>query len=254
MIVDAFPYAGEADILECRLTELDSVVDRFVIAEADYTHGGAVPKPYHFERQTDRFAQWLPKIKYVKVGLSPTGNAWSRETQQRECLTIGLVDLDPTDTILLSDVDEIPNVSAVHHAKKVGGPCVLRQRGHYLAIDWEHPDAWLGTVSAPKSYIKTLNQLRNRRHAYSFIPGAGWHISWLGGIEAVQDKFAHWCHSELPTNLWDIRRGIHVDGMQMYATEVNSTYPKWVQTSAPGEWFRSFYDQESRPQLQSQGG
>ena len=79
--IDAFPYAGEADMLECRLTELGDLIDAFVIVEGDVTHGGCTPKPYHYLEQRDRFAAWADQIVYVQATDLPTepGDAWGRD-------------------------------------------------------------------------------------------------------------------------------------------------------------------------------
>ena len=61
LVVDTFMMSDELDMLECRLTELEGVVDLFVIAEADVTHSGA-PKPFHYADNVDRFARWADRI------------------------------------------------------------------------------------------------------------------------------------------------------------------------------------------------
>ena len=47
-IFDSFCYRGEADLLECRLTELYESVHAFVIVECNLTYSGH-PKPLRFD-------------------------------------------------------------------------------------------------------------------------------------------------------------------------------------------------------------
>src|SRR3990167_9547171 len=66
MVIDAFNYAGEEDILEIRLNVLDPYVDQFVIVEADTTFSG-LPKPLFYSQQEERFKQFAHKIKYCVI-------------------------------------------------------------------------------------------------------------------------------------------------------------------------------------------
>lgn len=235
MRVDAFMYAGEDDILECRLTELNEVIDMFVISEGDYTHGGAEPKGYVFDEA--RFAPWLDKITHVKVPLNPEVGAWARENRQRQALSVVLNDCDKSDLILLSDIDEIPTRLAVAQADTLHASVAFRQRGHYLTLNWLHPEPWIGTISS-RGPVKNLNMHRSSKNWTPYLQGAGWHLSWLGGPHAVKDKLRHWCHAELPTHQWDIQHGIHVDGQLMSHMDIDHTYPQWIVDGyAPEAWY-----------------
>src|ERR1700734_2749698 len=118
-IFDTFLYNGEADVLECRLTELDDQpVYRFVIIEANVDHRGR-PKPQHYLEQKERFAPWADRIIHVTadVGDPAPGEsvwqqpAWEREHRQREATWQALTDADPEDPVLHGDGDEVPAVA-----------------------------------------------------------------------------------------------------------------------------------------------
>ena len=66
MVYDCFPFFNELDLLEIRLNVLKDGVDRFVIVEAGETHTGK-PKPFYFEENRGRFAEFLARFEYVKV-------------------------------------------------------------------------------------------------------------------------------------------------------------------------------------------
>ena len=65
-VIDCFTFNDELVLLEVRLRLLDSVVDRFVLVEADLTHQGA-PKNLIFLENAHQFARWRDKITHVVV-------------------------------------------------------------------------------------------------------------------------------------------------------------------------------------------
>ena len=60
MVIDAFPFNDELDMLELRLGTLDAVVDYFVLVESPRTFSG-MPKPLYYAENKDRFAKWSPQ-------------------------------------------------------------------------------------------------------------------------------------------------------------------------------------------------
>lgn len=67
MIYDCFPFFNELDLLEIRLNILKDVVDKFVIAEAPWTHSG-LSKQLLRPIDMERFAAFRSKIVYVIAG------------------------------------------------------------------------------------------------------------------------------------------------------------------------------------------
>ncbi len=259
--IDTVPYAGEADMLECRLTELDRVIDRFVIVEADVTHGGNKPKPYHYLEHQERFAPWADRITYVQATDLPTvEDAWSRELAQREWLFSGIKDLAPDSVIFHGDIDEIPTELAIRTCRPGVGRnptfVVIPQRFHPFAVDWLHSGGWQGTVAAQLKDIDSFSNMRNERllkgtsraHADVLpVPDAfgGWHFSWVSdGVEAKQAKIESFCHPEIAP-AWEghlgecYAAGLHVDGKRLDPVEVDETWPRWIVAgNAPESWFR----------------
>lgn len=116
MTYDCFPFFNELDILEIRLNTLDKHVDKFVLVEASKTQS-LLDKPYFFEENKARYSKFLNKIIHVKVSDNPDLPGWVMENHQRNCITRGLVDCNGEDTILISDVDEIPNLNDIDMSK-----------------------------------------------------------------------------------------------------------------------------------------
>lgn len=113
MLYDCFTFFNELEILEIRLHELDRVVDRFVLVEATRTHSGE-PKPLYYDENKRYFSRWKTKIIPIIVDDMPeSDNPWTRERYQRDAIGRGLHQCSPDDTILISDVDEIPAAQRV---------------------------------------------------------------------------------------------------------------------------------------------
>jgi beta-1,4-mannosyl-glycoprotein beta-1,4-N-acetylglucosaminyltransferase len=62
-VLDAVLMSSELDLLEIRMEELDSVVDRFFILESNGTFTG-LPKETFFANNRERFARFEKKISY----------------------------------------------------------------------------------------------------------------------------------------------------------------------------------------------
>ncbi len=231
MIYDTFPLFNELELLEVRLNELDSVVDRFVLVEAPRTHSNH-PKPLHFAENRERFRRFLPKITHIVADdLPDASDAWVLEGAQRRAVDRGLVDCRPDDIILHSDLDEIPRAESVRNLAKTmragyrtdsltrawhallrrrgfiwwvrnlykrRHPCVwlFEQRQYYYFLNCAAVDlpAWEGTrATFHRDYTSAFDLRRWGGHR---VPNAGWHFSYMGGVERVRQKLAAFAHQE----------------------------------------------------------
>lgn len=143
MIYDCFTWFDELDILEIRLNTLDSIIDCFVIIEADSTHAGT-PKEARFLAHSARFEKFMHKISYHFVHLPsfshlPTiEQPWARENYQRNYIKTALLSLaKPSDIVIIADVDEIPRPQSVaKYAKALSQrPSINTPRIEVLACD-----------------------------------------------------------------------------------------------------------------------
>jgi beta-1,4-mannosyl-glycoprotein beta-1,4-N-acetylglucosaminyltransferase len=251
-VFDTFMFRNEFDVLECRLEELDSLVDVHILVESRQDFHGR-PKPLLYWEGKDRFAQWASRIHHVVVDELPlTPNPWDREHAQRDAARDVLWEhnADDEDVVLISDVDEIPAKRALNTFSRIGAPAVmLMMRTTHSAVDWLYPNEERTGVIARAGYLrdKTLGWVRDRRDAYPAIPHAGWHLSWLGGLEVQREKLSVTCHLELPQE--EVRaivggraytHGEHYDGRErMIAAEVDETWPAYIhQRRCPPGWFR----------------
>lgn len=240
MLHDTFLFFNELDLLEMRLTELDSVVDRFVICESTRTFQGA-EKPLYFQRNRHMFDRWQDKIIHV-VYDSPDRDcsSWEREKAQRDEILKGLRKGHPNDLILISDVDEIPHpddlAAASPPARFVGPMCY-----YFLncqAVNYQLP--------GPKLYRACLmKRPSSARYGKNPTKGRQWHFSYLGGVEAIQTKLLAFSHTEYATDEWTdpvrIERAIaeHKDlfdrRFKYKIVPIDETFPKCVQHN-PERW------------------
>ena len=112
-VYDCFTFFNEFELLKMRFEELNDSVDYFVLVECTETHRGD-PKNLYFSDNKHLFEKYLPKIIHVVVNeRHPEMGLWEREHFQRNCILRGLQGCDPSDIIMISDVDEIPRPAAI---------------------------------------------------------------------------------------------------------------------------------------------
>lgn len=209
MIYDCFPFFNELDLLEIRLNSLAPYVDRFVLCEMGITHSGK-PKPLYFDENKGRFKDFpiTHIITWDDKGYRPeqgklSGDAWRLEHLQRERLLLGLENCKPDDMILVSDLDEIPNMENF-----TGEEGAFKQKLYYYYLNcFTNTGLWKGTQSILYKNIKTMSHLRNRRnHRPTVVPDGGWHFSTLGTPEQIIYKIESFAHTELDTE--EYKKGI----------------------------------------------
>ena len=125
-IFDCFIYFDEEIVLDLRLNMLNPLVDYFVIVESKFTHKGD-KRDLKFD--INKFNEFKDKIIYLVFDEEPINierlndddvedeksrklilNAARRENGQRNFITNGLMEANENDLVLISDVDEIPNL------------------------------------------------------------------------------------------------------------------------------------------------
>ncbi len=205
MVYDCIPFFNEIDILKLRLNVLDPLVDRFVIEEARYTFSGK-EKELCFEKNTDLFREFLPKIDYIVVDeCREEFTTHERDNFQKNFLINGLKDTTDDDVIILGDADEIPNPvvlqkiindfdpDKVYHLAQRLFYCYLNYEevsGRLLSITGEFPNIdghkmWLGTKvfskkNIPSDGIIKIREIKPEDSRSVRIPDGGWHFGYMG--------------------------------------------------------------------------
>lgn len=198
MLVDCFMFYNELDVLEARLTLLDDHVDMFVLVEAEVTHIGS-KKILYFEQNKERFAKWLPKIRHVLAKDMPTvQDPWSREKHQRNCIKDGLADVPDDSIVMISDVDEIPDMRRLRYERLPHAIAAIHMHMFEYSLHYYFTDEpWIGTVVTTRKILMSFgpNNLRDRRWQLPIYKEAGWHLSSFGDWEHVYKKFSTYAHA-----------------------------------------------------------
>jgi beta-1,4-mannosyl-glycoprotein beta-1,4-N-acetylglucosaminyltransferase len=243
MIWDCFSFFNELELLELRLHVLAPVVDRFVLVEStkDYMNRD---KPLHFQENKERFAGFLDRIVHVPVADAPNDpDPWVRENHQRQCIRRGLVEAEPEDVILVSDLDEIPRPESITRYAPLPGIKLFRQDFHYYffnvrAINLE----WCGTAMCTLEDMVSPQHLRDVRDAIRpgvcRIRDGGWHFSFFGGVERIIHKIESFAHHEFNLDEFKdpqrieqcIREGrdIFDRGVEFEVRSLDDSYPRYL--------------------------
>jgi beta-1,4-mannosyl-glycoprotein beta-1,4-N-acetylglucosaminyltransferase len=244
-MIDAFPFCHELDVLEVRLHALAPYVNRFILAECEETHSGN-PKPLYYQENKARFADF--DITHVVIPkLATDATPWQREQWGRKCLLSHLAGVLPDETILISDVDEIPDLRSWNGKEGVFSHAVYC----YYFNAFEGTGDWGGSFAIRRCNVDgRFVDARDRRKAKRFLPhvGNGWHFTSLGNEQDMIQKIESFAHQEFNT---DYMKARIVAGRRKLAT-VNwlgresaklsvedPTGPKWLLENRgkyPGLW------------------
>ena len=228
-IFDCFMYFDEEIVLDLRLNTLNPIVDYFVIVESKFTHKG---DERELKFDINKFHEFKDKIIYLVFDEEPENieklndgdiegeisrklilNAARRENGQRNFIARGLKNADSDDLILISDVDEIPNLEKIDF-KKIRNQIVLfRQDMFYYKLNLKLPDlVWSGTKACKKKYLKSPQWLRNIKDKkypvyridtffsekkyinIKFISDGGWHFSNIKTPSEIEHKLRSYLH------------------------------------------------------------
>ena len=171
-IFDCFMYFDEEILLDLRLNMLDKYVDYFVIVESSFTHKGD-RRSLQFNNK--KFEKFKEKIIYLVYDKRPKDvqeifhedhediksrkyilNSISRENGQRNFILDGLKDANDEDLILISDVDEIPNLEELEISKIDQKIIMFRQEMFYYKFNLKLPNFfWTGTRACKKKHLKS---------------------------------------------------------------------------------------------------
>jgi hypothetical protein len=235
-IWDAFFFNDELDLLEFRLRELEDHATRFVLVEATRTYSGR-PKPLHYQQNRHRFGRWEHQIHHVVAELDEQAEEpWLREHQQRRRLDAALRELvDTDDLVLIGDIDEIPRRELLPWlTSELVKPVRLEQQHAMWHANTFLPDPWDdGTLVARPDHLDThprvrfqLGFIEQEVDRSSFrelvVRSGGWHLSSLGGVDAVRSKMAAYSHQEY--NRDEVIGGEHLDRLMRYGVRLDGRH------------------------------
>ena len=215
-IFDCFMFNNEEKLLEIRLNVLNKFVDHFVIIESEETHSGNKKK---ITFKIDKYHKFKEKIIYKKINSFPIGlTSWQKENYQRNYIANCLNQANGDDIVMISDLDEIPNLENVNLNNYNEKIIVFNQRLFFYKMNFGANAAnWHGTRACQKKFLKSPQWLRNLKthkkymfyrldkllfsknyeRSFKIINNGGWHFTWLGDLEFIKNKLRSFAHTEL---------------------------------------------------------
>lgn len=212
-IFDCFTFNDENPLLEIRLNEMNKFVDFFVIVEFGESHQGNRKGKKIDSDILDKFKQ---KIRYYYVeNFKKNQTSWERENYQRNYIMNGLHDADDNDIIIISDLDEIPNLKKIKILDLKNYVYAFKQINTMYKFNLVRDFDWLGTKLCKFKKLKSPQWLRslkvhkrysylrvdkffsqNYTHDFKIIENGGWHFGWIRNIDEIINKINSFAHEE----------------------------------------------------------
>ena len=230
-IFDCTTFFNENLMLEVRFNILNKYVDKFIVAEAKYSHSGE-KKKLNFD--INKFSEFKKKIIYIAIDNEPDDivyqkkgdyefekkedmrtNSIKRIAHQRNKIMDYLNEANDEDFIFYSDNDEIPNLENLNFDNIQNKIVIFKQKLFYYKfnLNCDRVD-WFGTKGCKKKKIISFSWLREgKARKYPFfrfdtlfsktkykdvkiIEDGGWHFSQLKTPKDIEIKLLNQEHHD----------------------------------------------------------
>lgn len=219
-IIDCFLFYNELDMLEFRLTELNEHVDYFFILDSDFDFAGN-KKDSIFELNKNRFDSWKEKIiridcpeltielfNQINTEKYPQYKNLSTDIINKDNIifymmiklieTLPQLELDFEDTIMFSDIDEIPDFTTLNLIGDylLFNSIILRQKRFFWTTKYIDKDLSFGTSCHQYTRI-ARNPLvldhfykvkSNKKFSNNTFLDSGWHFSHFEDLGNLHKK------------------------------------------------------------------
>ena len=247
-LIDCCMYFDEDMLLDIRLNILDKYVKKFIICEAKYNHNG-LPKKINFN--IEKFKKFKDKIIFLPLHEQPKNlvlsgelnlnnsaildNALKRENFQRNHLSKEIQKVSDEDLIIVSDIDEIPNLEKFSYKNKIS---IFLHKMFYYKLNLIYPNfLWAGSKICKKKHLISPQWLRNvktkvypnwrldvlfSKKKYTdldIINEGGWHFTNIKTAEQINHKMKNFLH-----HLEYEKSGISVNDIKTLITDKKILY------------------------------
>ena len=228
-IFDCFMFYDEEMLLDIRLNILDKFVDNFIIVESTFTHSG---KKRDLVFDIKNFQKFKDKIIYHVVDKKPKGledvniydtdhikenkiimNAVRFENGQRHAIAGLLKSATDNDQIIISDLDEIPNLDNINFKLNKSKIVLFRQKMFYYKFNLILENmTWCGSKSCKmKDFLfpQWLREIKDKKYPLwrvdtifskkkynnvHFVENGGWHFTNIKTPEEIDKKLRSYMH------------------------------------------------------------
>tara|TARA_Y100001970_G_C14054530_1_gene760794 strand:+ start:33 stop:926 length:894 start_codon:yes stop_codon:yes gene_type:complete len=228
-IFDCFMYFDEDIVLDVRLNLLNEYVDKFIIVESRFDHRGE-KRNLLFDK--DKFQKFKDKIEYIVQEDQPGNletinssdnieehyrksifNAGKRESAQRNFILDGLKNAEPNDWIIISDLDEIPNLKKLNFKNIKNKLLFFKQDMMYYKFNLKLENfTWIGSRACKYKHLispQWIREIKSKNFSWwridtffskkkyqniVFLENGGWHFSYLKTPEDIEKKLKSYLH------------------------------------------------------------
>ena len=228
-IFDCTTFFNEKMIMDLRFNTLNPYVTKFIVVESIYSHSGQKKK---LNFNINDYPDFKNKIEYIVIKEEPADiikgdeliknphnkrlNSLKRIEQSYDNMIKGIDEAKEDDLILLSDNDEIPNLSSfsIEDLKKTDY-VIFKQLFFYYKFNLFYDRiSWFGTKGCKKKKLKnfsTIRNLKNKRYPFwrldtyfsdvkqtnlKIIENGGWHFTNIKTPEELFEKFSNFGHHD----------------------------------------------------------
>ncbi len=264
-VFDCFQFFDENMMLDLRLNILNEHVHKFIIVENLFMHSGIKKKPVF---DLKNFSKFKDKIIYILVDELPKGlydvsnikdkntkgnriidNTLMIEHNQRNSIMKGLTESRDDDLIIVSDVDEIPNLNQNNLGNINKKLIHFKQKMFYYKFNLKYSTKpWFGSKACKKKNLllpQWLRDTKERRYplwrldiffskmkynSIHYVENGGWHFVNLKTPEEIEKKLNNFGHhleyKESGLNITDIKNMID-KGRAIYDYHADMRKSKW---------------------------
>ncbi len=254
-IYDCFQYFNEETVLDLRFNILNEKVDFFVIAESTVDHQGN-SKNLNFNLKN--FKKFQNKIIHIivddiqnEIKKPHEGQNSLVERNQRNSIMKGLKKCSDNDLIIISDVDEIPDLTKLDKISKKKYSVFVQKKFDYKLnlLNMTEGD-WYGSKACLKKNLispQWLRDLKFKKYPFwridktrnlQIIKDGGWHFSYLQNPENILKKIKSFSHGErnIPefANIKNIEDKIRIQknifdlGFSYKKIQIDHSFPRYI--------------------------
>ena len=215
-------------MMDVRFNVLNHYVSKFIVVESTFSHSGKKKK---LNFNIDDYPKFKDKIIYLVIDHEPIElikkenleldsvskrlNSLKRIEQSYNYMTKGIKDASDDDLIMLSDNDEIPDLSKLNLDKIENNFVIFEQLFFYYKFNLLYDRmSWYGTKGCKKKKLKKFSTLRNiKNKKYPFwrldtifsdtkqknvriIKNGGWHFTNLKTPDELFEKLSNFGHHD----------------------------------------------------------
>jgi len=227
-IFDCTTFYNEKMMMDVRFNVLSQYVSKFIVVESTFSHSGKKKK---LNFNIDDYPKFKDKIIYLVIDHEPIElikkenleldsvskrlNSLKRIEQSYNYMTKGIKDASDDDLIMLSDNDEIPDLSKLNLDKIQNNFVIFEQLFFYYKFNLLYDRmSWYGTKACKKKKLKKFSTLRNiKNKKYPFwrldtifsdtkqknvriIKNGGWHFTNLKTPDELFEKLSNFGHHD----------------------------------------------------------